>query len=80
MKEFSDRFGVFGKVEGMDEDYSEKILVYGEKILLIFKTTFYHKNWISQNRYFLIFEIFGYVLGDIKCQLLPLREVGTKFF
>ena len=36
LKEFYDRFGVFGKVVGMYEDYSEKKNLHGKKNLLIF--------------------------------------------
>lgn len=61
LKLISDRFNVFSRVEGIDEEYSkEKILALGKNI--------------SENPYlFILFIIFRYVLGEKTPLLKPWR-------
>ena len=80
LKEFFDRFGVCGKVVGMDEDYTEKKMIHGKFFSWFLNSLFVTKNWFTKKHYFYFFFIFWYVLGDIKCQLFRKFQNGQKIF
>ena len=67
-----DRFGVFGKVVGMDEDYTGKNWYTEKKFSWFLNSLFVTKNWFTKKHYFRLFFT--------KKQLFRKFQNGQKIF